>query len=172
MAEGIVTDPREADVGSILGFGYAPYSGGAISFIDGMGLKAFVARAKALAAKYGPRFEPGEQLSAMAERNETFYGTYGASPGGGVASLRVPRDRRVPPSLPSVAKRGRWPKGRVGTKTGIARGKIAGTIVQHVRPRGSRPHPIWHSAAKLGKGGSRRSRLCERWLSSPCRRAA
>ena len=42
MAEGIVTDPREADVGSILGFGFAPYTGGALSFIDGMGLKAFV----------------------------------------------------------------------------------------------------------------------------------
>ncbi len=59
MDEGIVTDPREADVGSILGFGFAPYSGGALSFIDGMGLKAFVARAKELAAKYGPQFEPG-----------------------------------------------------------------------------------------------------------------
>jgi 3-hydroxyacyl-CoA dehydrogenase / enoyl-CoA hydratase / 3-hydroxybutyryl-CoA epimerase len=77
LFEGIVTDPREADVGSILGFGYAPYTGGAISFIDGMGLKAFVARAKALAAKYGPRFEPGDKLSAMAERGETFYGIYG-----------------------------------------------------------------------------------------------
>ena len=78
LFEGIVTDPREADVGSILGFGYAPYTGGAISFIDGMGLKAFVARAKTLAAKYGPRFEPGDKLSAMAERGETFYGIYGA----------------------------------------------------------------------------------------------
>ena len=75
--EGIVTDPREADVGSILGFGYAPYSGGAISFIDGMGLKAFVARAKVLATAYGHRFEPGEKLAAMAERGETFYGIYG-----------------------------------------------------------------------------------------------
>ena len=77
MEEGIVTDPREADVGSILGFGYAPYSGGAISFIDGMGLKTFVKRAKELAAKYGPQFEPDEKLAAMAERGETFYGTYG-----------------------------------------------------------------------------------------------
>ncbi len=78
MIEGVVTDPREADVGSILGFGFAPYSGGTISFIDGMGLKAFVTRAKALAAKYGPRFEPGEKLAAMAERGDTFYGIYGA----------------------------------------------------------------------------------------------
>ena len=77
LFEGIVTDPREADVGSILGFGYAPYSGGAISFIDGMGLKAFVARAKELAVKYGPRFEPDDKLTAMSERGETFYGIYG-----------------------------------------------------------------------------------------------
>jgi 3-hydroxyacyl-CoA dehydrogenase / enoyl-CoA hydratase / 3-hydroxybutyryl-CoA epimerase len=77
IAEGIVTDPREADVGSILGFGYAPYSGGALSFIDGLGLKAFVARAKELAAKYGRQFEPDEKLVQMAERGETFYGNYG-----------------------------------------------------------------------------------------------
>jgi 3-hydroxyacyl-CoA dehydrogenase / enoyl-CoA hydratase / 3-hydroxybutyryl-CoA epimerase len=77
LFEGVVTDPREADVGSILGFGYAPYSGGTISFVDGMGLKAFVARAKELAAKYGSRFEPPEKLVQMAERGDTFYGTYG-----------------------------------------------------------------------------------------------
>jgi 3-hydroxyacyl-CoA dehydrogenase/enoyl-CoA hydratase/3-hydroxybutyryl-CoA epimerase len=76
MEEGIVTDPREADVGSILGFGYAPYSGGAVSFIDGMGLKVFVSHAKELAAKYGPQFEPGEKLVRMAERGETFYGSH------------------------------------------------------------------------------------------------
>ena len=75
--EGVVTDPREADVGSILGFGYAPYSGGALSFIDFLGLKAFVKRAKELAAKYGPQFAPSDNLVRMAERGETFYGTYG-----------------------------------------------------------------------------------------------
>ena len=77
MFDGVVTDPREADVGSILGFGYAPYTGGTISFIDGMGLKAFVARARELAAKHGPRFEPPQKLVEMAEKGETFYGSYG-----------------------------------------------------------------------------------------------
>jgi len=77
MFDGVVTDPREADVGSILGFGYAPYTGGTLSFIDGMGLKAFVARAKELTGKYGPRFEPSAKLVEMAERGETFYGAYG-----------------------------------------------------------------------------------------------
>ena len=77
MEENVVTDPREADVGSILGFGFAPYSGGALSFVDGMGLETFVARAKELAAKYGSQFEPSDKLVRMAERGETFYGSYG-----------------------------------------------------------------------------------------------
>ena len=40
--EGVLTDVREADVGSILGFGFAPYSGGTLSYIDMMGTKRFV----------------------------------------------------------------------------------------------------------------------------------
>jgi 3-hydroxyacyl-CoA dehydrogenase/enoyl-CoA hydratase/3-hydroxybutyryl-CoA epimerase len=74
MEENVVTDPREADVGSILGFGFAPFTGGVLSLIDGVGAKAFVARARELASKYGPRFEPGVGLAAMAENGETFYG--------------------------------------------------------------------------------------------------
>ena len=42
IEEKVVTDVREADVGSILGFGFAPFTGGTISYIDGMGAKAFV----------------------------------------------------------------------------------------------------------------------------------
>jgi len=74
IEEGIVADPREADVGSILGFGFAPFSGGVLSLIDGIGAKAFVARAEALAAKHGLRFAPGAELKAMAAKDETFYG--------------------------------------------------------------------------------------------------
>jgi len=74
IEEGIVTDPREADLGSILGFGFAPFTGGVLSLIDGIGAKAFVARAEALAAKHGKRFAAGAQLKAMAANGETFYG--------------------------------------------------------------------------------------------------
>jgi 3-hydroxyacyl-CoA dehydrogenase/enoyl-CoA hydratase/3-hydroxybutyryl-CoA epimerase len=74
VEEGIVTDPREADVGSIIGFGFAPYTGGTLSYIDGMGAKAFVALCDRLAAKYGVRFEPNAQLREMAATGETFYG--------------------------------------------------------------------------------------------------
>ncbi len=76
MEEGVVTDPREADVGSILGFGYAPYTGGTISYIDGMGTKAFVALCEKLAAKHGERFEPTPLLREMAKTGETFYGRF------------------------------------------------------------------------------------------------
>ena len=73
MEEGIVTDPREADVGSILAFGFAPYTGGALSFIDGMGAKAFVERAKPLAKRFGPQFKPPRLLLDLAAKGETFY---------------------------------------------------------------------------------------------------
>ena len=43
VEDGVITDPREADVGSIIGFGFAPFTGGALSYIDFMGTKTFVA---------------------------------------------------------------------------------------------------------------------------------
>jgi len=76
IEEGIVTDPREADVGSILGFGFAPYTGGALSYIDGMGAKAFVDLCEKLAAAYGSHFKPTALLKDMAAKGETFYGRF------------------------------------------------------------------------------------------------
>ncbi|ABR59003.1 3-hydroxyacyl-CoA dehydrogenase [Sinorhizobium medicae] len=76
IEEGIVTDPREADVGSILGFGFAPYTGGTLSYIDGMGAKAFVTLCETLARDYGDHFRPTALLKEMAEKEETFYGRF------------------------------------------------------------------------------------------------
>jgi 3-hydroxyacyl-CoA dehydrogenase/enoyl-CoA hydratase/3-hydroxybutyryl-CoA epimerase len=73
MEEGIVTDPREADVGSILAFGFAPFTGGTLSYIDGMGVKKFVALAKSLRKKFGDQFKAPKLLIGMAEKGETFY---------------------------------------------------------------------------------------------------
>jgi len=80
MEEGIVTDPREADVGSILGFGFAPYTGGALSYIDGMGVKTFVELAEKLASAYGDHFRPTPLLKDMAAKGETFYGRFDPYP--------------------------------------------------------------------------------------------
>jgi 3-hydroxyacyl-CoA dehydrogenase/enoyl-CoA hydratase/3-hydroxybutyryl-CoA epimerase len=74
VEDGVVTDPREADVGSILGFGFAPWSGGTLSYIDFMGTAKFVELCKALEKKHGPRFKPNKLLAQMARDGETFYG--------------------------------------------------------------------------------------------------
>ena len=74
--EGVLTDVREADVGSILGFGYAPYSGGTLSYIDMMGTKTFVALCEKLAQKYGDRFKPNKLLVEMAAKGESFYSRF------------------------------------------------------------------------------------------------
>ena len=74
----VIVDPREADVGSILGFGFAPFTGGTLSYIDMVGTKAFVELCRKLEAKHGPRFKPPQLLIDMAARDETFYGRFGA----------------------------------------------------------------------------------------------
>ncbi|KMO39757.1 3-hydroxyacyl-CoA dehydrogenase [Methylobacterium variabile] len=74
FGEGVVTDPREADVGSILGFGFAPFTGGALSYIDFMGAARFVELCRTLEARHGARFSPPATLVAMAEKGGTFYG--------------------------------------------------------------------------------------------------
>jgi 3-hydroxyacyl-CoA dehydrogenase/enoyl-CoA hydratase/3-hydroxybutyryl-CoA epimerase len=71
--EGVITDPRDADVGAILGWGFAPYTGGPISMIDTMGAAAFVSRCETLAKKYGERFAPNKLLRELAAKGETFY---------------------------------------------------------------------------------------------------
>ncbi len=74
--EHVVTDVREADVGSILGFGFAPFSGGTLSYIDMMGTKKFVALCQKFEKKYGKRFAPPKLLTEMAEKGENFYGLF------------------------------------------------------------------------------------------------
>jgi 3-hydroxyacyl-CoA dehydrogenase/enoyl-CoA hydratase/3-hydroxybutyryl-CoA epimerase len=71
--EGVLTDVREADVGSILGFGFAPFTGGTLSYIDMMGVKNFVALCRTLEKAHGERFAPNTLLLDMADKGESFY---------------------------------------------------------------------------------------------------
>lgn len=73
FAEGVLTDVRDADVGSILAWGFAPYTGGPLSLIDSIGLAAFVAECDRLAQAYGKRFSPPDLLRDMAAKGENFY---------------------------------------------------------------------------------------------------
>ena len=69
--DGVV--PREADVGSILGWGFAPFTGGVLSYIDMVGTKDFVAECEKLAQECGPRFAPPALLRDMAAKGKGFY---------------------------------------------------------------------------------------------------
>jgi 3-hydroxyacyl-CoA dehydrogenase/enoyl-CoA hydratase/3-hydroxybutyryl-CoA epimerase len=70
----VLTAPQDGDVGSIMGLGFAPQTGGAISLIDQVGVKQFVAECNQLARKYGPQFKVPKLLRDMAANGESFYG--------------------------------------------------------------------------------------------------
>ncbi|HTK12222.1 MAG TPA: 3-hydroxyacyl-CoA dehydrogenase NAD-binding domain-containing protein [Xanthobacteraceae bacterium] len=76
LEEHVVTDVREADVGSILGWGFAPFYGGVLSYIDRMGTKAFLDLCRSLEEKHGARFSAPKLLVEMAQKGETFYGRF------------------------------------------------------------------------------------------------
>jgi 3-hydroxyacyl-CoA dehydrogenase/enoyl-CoA hydratase/3-hydroxybutyryl-CoA epimerase len=73
MEEGVISDPREADVGAILGFGFPGWTGGPISLIEQVGVKAFVEDCDRLADLHGARFRPCAMLREMAAEGRTFY---------------------------------------------------------------------------------------------------
>ncbi|HJP38252.1 MAG TPA: 3-hydroxyacyl-CoA dehydrogenase NAD-binding domain-containing protein [Gammaproteobacteria bacterium] len=71
--EGVLTHPAEADLGSIFGWGFPPWTGGTLSFIDTMGIGKFISECDRMAEIYGPRFEVSDWLRARAEKGETFH---------------------------------------------------------------------------------------------------
>lgn len=73
MDEKIVLDAREADIGAILGFGFAPFTGGPLSMIEGMGIAEFNEKCEMLQMKYGERFSVPPLLKDMARVKEHFY---------------------------------------------------------------------------------------------------
>jgi 3-hydroxyacyl-CoA dehydrogenase/enoyl-CoA hydratase/3-hydroxybutyryl-CoA epimerase len=70
--EGVLRNVPDANIGSIFGIGFAPWTGGVLQYINFIGLREFVKRANELAAKHGDRFTPPKLLIDMAEQGETF----------------------------------------------------------------------------------------------------
>jgi 3-hydroxyacyl-CoA dehydrogenase/enoyl-CoA hydratase/3-hydroxybutyryl-CoA epimerase len=72
--EGVIESIADANIGSIFGIGFPPWTGGVLQYINGYdgGPTGFVARARELSAKYGDRFEPPPSLVARADRGELF----------------------------------------------------------------------------------------------------
>ncbi len=72
LEAGVLTDIREGNVGAILGWGFAPWSGGPFGWLDMIGAARAAERATELAAAHGPRFAPPALLVEMAARGESF----------------------------------------------------------------------------------------------------
>jgi len=73
LEENVVMSPEDADVGSILGWGFAPFQGGTCSMIDSVGIEDFVAECDRLAQAHGERFTPPQTLRDMAAEGRGFY---------------------------------------------------------------------------------------------------
>lgn len=74
LADGVLTDPADGDVGAVLGVGFPVHLGGPFSFVDMVGSAAFVRRADELAARYGERFEVPPMMRERAVAGRAFYG--------------------------------------------------------------------------------------------------
>jgi 3-hydroxyacyl-CoA dehydrogenase/enoyl-CoA hydratase/3-hydroxybutyryl-CoA epimerase len=72
LEEGVLESVQDANIGSIFGIGFAPWTGGAIQFFNQYGLEKAVKRAEELAAKYGERFTPPQLLKDKAAKGELF----------------------------------------------------------------------------------------------------
>jgi len=70
--EGVFTAVSDGNIGSIMGIGFPPHTGGVLQYINTYGLQAFTARAQDLAEKYGDRFEPPRILLEHTENNLLF----------------------------------------------------------------------------------------------------
>lgn len=77
LEQGVLTDIREGDVGAILGWGFAPWTGGPFGWLDMLGAERAVELAEKLAAEHGDRFAPPALLRDMAAKSESFYGRFG-----------------------------------------------------------------------------------------------
>ncbi|MCB2109794.1 MAG: enoyl-CoA hydratase/isomerase family protein [Defluviimonas sp.] len=78
LEEGVLGDIREGDVGAILGWGFAPWSGGPFSWLDMIGAQQAVGICERLASAHGARFAPPALLREMAAKGQSFYGRFGA----------------------------------------------------------------------------------------------
>ncbi|MGH1330962.1 MAG: 3-hydroxyacyl-CoA dehydrogenase NAD-binding domain-containing protein [Paracoccaceae bacterium] len=77
LEEGVLEDIREGDVGAILGWGFAPWSGGPFSWLDMIGAAKAVEICDDLTARFGERFTTPPLLRDMAAKGESFYGRFG-----------------------------------------------------------------------------------------------
>ena len=79
VEEGVITDPGSVDLGSILGIGFPAWTGGALSYIETVGLQRFVDEAQRMAESYGLRYQPSAWLRQRAREGQAFHAPMGAT---------------------------------------------------------------------------------------------
>ncbi len=74
VEEGVLVTTADANIGSIMGIGFPPWTGGALQYVNGFdgGVAGFVARAEDFGRRFGERFAPNPLLHKMAENGEKF----------------------------------------------------------------------------------------------------
>ena len=70
LEEGVLESTVDGNVGSIFGIGFAPWTGGALQFLNQYGLEKALERANTLEAKYGERFKAPQLLKDKVAKNE------------------------------------------------------------------------------------------------------
>ncbi len=78
LEEGVLEDIREGDVGAILAWGFAPWSGGPFSWLDIIGTPYAAERCDQLTEAHGARFTCPDLLREMADKSQSFYGRFGS----------------------------------------------------------------------------------------------
>jgi len=72
MEEGVLTSVGDGNIGSIMGIGFPPHTGGVYQCVNAYGVQAFADRVKELASKYGEAFQPPQLLLDMVAQGKAF----------------------------------------------------------------------------------------------------
>jgi 3-hydroxyacyl-CoA dehydrogenase/enoyl-CoA hydratase/3-hydroxybutyryl-CoA epimerase len=73
LGEGILSNPRDGDIGAVFGLGFPPFRGGPFRYIDAVGVGEIVRRLRSYESTHGKRFTPAPILVDMANTGKTFY---------------------------------------------------------------------------------------------------
>lgn len=73
VGEGVIRQPRDGDVGALLGIGFPPFRGGPLRHADDLGAARLVLELERLTERCGPRFEPCDVLREQARTEAKFY---------------------------------------------------------------------------------------------------
>jgi len=73
LEEGVLKSVVDGDLGSVLGWGFPIFTGGALSYIDFVGMQKFVAECDDFTSRFGARFAVPDALRALSEAGKSIH---------------------------------------------------------------------------------------------------